>query len=991
MTGRIRDKYSNISKIAEEFGFEIVSERDVEEFQAYGVRLLHKKTGADLLLLKADDPNKTFGISFPTPPWDSSGVAHILEHTVLTGSKKYPLKDPFMELAKTSLKTFLNAMTYPDRTVYPVSSTNERDFFNLTGVYLDAVFFPLLDERSFQQEGWNYEIRAEDDPLRYGGVVYSEMKGVYDSPDRELYRRIDQSLFPDTAYGFCSGGYPEAIPSLTYERFVEFHQSYYHPSNSQTYFYGDAPIERELEIASEYFDNFEKKAIDGLIPAQNRIAKKVSASFPYGVKDEKESAQCYVTANWLCSPTNTVREELLRDVLEHVLAGHAGAPLRNALLSSGLGDKLVGGGFFRLREWPFVVGLRGVKRENTDKVIQLVDDTLQNFSDTMPSSELVEGALNSVEFSLSRMSSDADRGMRLYLSVLPGWMFGECPLTMLQWRKPFEELRAEEAKLPEVLSKMVASELLENPHKSEVILYPDETLLKEQEKTVQAELEKAKSELSGEEVKELIQKTVELEEFQRRVDPPESFQHFPKLTREDLNPDIQRFPFQESAVNGVGIYSSTTPTGGIRYTNLLCELGALSDQNWQYLPFLCRLLSGLGTTKRPYAQYAGDVSRFTGGVGASPTVFGAFGKEEIRALVSWGGECLPNQYDELLSLMVEPLEGLGFNDTQRAGEMLSEMRASLERGLMENGHSTALSRLQSYFDGIYSLSERLSGLGQLDSLRSLEKDFQSSSMDKVVSLLESTLKEVLSGANFGMQLIVQDEEELQELVSRNVERFREVLSLGQWTQDQASPFRREKSSPMKRAEGIFIPAQVNYVATGLKLFKDSSRYHGSMRVAERILSTEYLWKNVREEGGAYGAFASVSALTGTMTICSYRDPHVERTLSVYDGIADYFQKIEMTHDRLEQIIIGVIGSLDRPLSPSQIGHTAFVHHMTGNTEERRQKVRKEILSTTVEDLRNFGRLLAEQEENRVYCVVGSEAGIRASRLAKESDFVERSL
>lgn len=945
-------------------GFSLVREAQVSEVSGVVRLWRHDVTGAELLSVVNNDENKCFGVTFRTPPVDSTGVAHILEHSVLCGSEKYPVKEPFVELLKGSLQTFLNAFTFPDKTCYPVASANLQDFYNLIDVYLDAVFFPSITENCFRQEGWHIEADGVDGPFSYKGVVFNEMKGVYSSPDSVLAERSQQALFPDMTYGLDSGGNPEVIPRLTYRAFREFHASHYHPSNARFFFWGDDPEEARFARLDPYLSRFSARKVDSVVPLQPRLSVPRELEFAYAAGEEGDRG--HVAVNWLTCESGETEELLILEMLEHILLGLPGSPLRKALIESGLGEDLTGSGLETdLRQTFFSVGLRSIVPGTAGDVEMLIMETLAGLAEEGVPAAAVEAAVNSVEFDLRENNSGRfPRGLAAMIRSLATWLYDGDPMAPLAWEKPLADVKGRLAAGEKVFEQAIRRWFLENEHRATVILTPDSGLAARTEAEEAARLERIVSALTPEDRKELVAETRTLREAQQASDSPEALASIPSLTLADLPRENAQIPV--AVVRGEDVVTLTheLDTSGILYAEALFPLDAVPDELLPLVPLFGRSLTEMGTTRRNFVELGTLLASKTGGLEASPMISTVRETREPVVRLCLGGKATADKVDDLFGLMAEVLNETDFDNRQRFTQMVLEERARLEQSLIPTGHGTVMSRLRASFCKAGQISERMGGITYLEAVRALAErvaeDWPSVRADL----------EILRGLVLNRPGLVLNLTADAGLLAR-AERAAAALAKS-LPSAFSVPVTRE-GLILPAGEALVVPAQVNYVGKGCNIFDLGYVWNGSAHVIARHLRMGWLWDQVRVQGGAYGAFCALDRMSGTLTQVSYRDPNVEKTLAAYDGSADYLRSLELSERDLTLAIVGAIGDLDAYLLPDAKGAASLARYLADDREDLRQKMREEILSTTRRDFADFAEVMAEAARNGKVCALGGSA------------------
>ena len=964
-------------------GFTLARQQYVAEYGA-DVRLYtHDKTGAEVISVVAPDENKTFGAVLRTPVADSKGVPHILEHSVLCGSRKYPIKEPFVELMKGSLNTFLNAFTYPDRTCYPVASANLADFYNLVDVYLDAVLHPrcVSDERTFAQEGWHYECDdAASGDVSLKGVVFNEMKGVYSSPDSVNGRVVQSALFPDTPYAADSGGDPATIPDLTFAEFQAFHARYYHPSNARFWFYGDDPADERLRILAAYLDEFDARPVDSDVVTQPlwSAPRRIVEQYAAGDGEDGDGAAAsgasepkrYVSVNWVLAPDALdVQAELELSFLDYLLLGTSAAPLRKALNDSGLGESLIGGGLQdELRQPIFSVGLKGVAAGDPDAVESLILSTLTTLAkDGFPDSA-VEAAVNTIEFSLRENNTGSfPRGLSLMLRAAPAWLYGRDPLRPLQWSDDLAAFKARLAAGDDVFRPLIKQYLLQNNHRATVVLEPDASLGAAQEGAERARLDAAKAALD---LVAVQAETVALKERQETPDSPEALACVPSLALADIPRAAPDVPTDLTDLpGGATLLTHDLFTNDVLYVEALLPLAGVPARLLPLVPLFCRCLTQMGTATETFVQLTDRIGRKTGGVSVSPLVSDVRGKPATpAAFVVISGKATTSNADDLLSLFADILTTARLDDRDRFKQMVLETKAGLEAGVVGAGHRFAARRLDAQRSVAGWAQEVMGGLSYLDFIRDLAVRVDGE-WDAVVADLEAVRRAVLS-CRGAIVNATADAAALQGAAPA-VDALLASLPAGA----AAGACDWPAGLLPATSQALTVPTQVNYVGKAANLYTDAGyTLTGSSYVANKLLSTSWLWDRVRVSGGAYGGFSDFDTHSGMFAFLSYRDPNLVSTLDVYDGAADFLRTLDIDRDALTKAIIGTVGDIDGYQLPDAKGYTALMRHVLGVTREDRQARRDEVLGTTLADVRAFGDAVAcvATDAARVVAVTSAE-------------------
>ncbi|WP_462324032.1 insulinase family protein [Desulfoplanes sp.] len=947
-------------------GFVLKEERHIEEIAAVAYIYEHEKTGARVLSIVNDDENKVFGITFRTPPKDSTGVAHILEHSVLCGSRKYPVKEPFVELLKGSLQTFLNAMTFPDKTCYPVASQNVQDFYNLVDVYLDAVLYPRITPEIFEQEGWHYELENPDDPLAYKGVVFNEMKGVYSSPDSLLGEYSQHAVFPDTLYGLESGGHPEHIPELTYGAFKEFHSTYYHPSNAWIYFYGDDDPEKRLEILAEYLDDFSAKEVASSIPLQPVKKGGGVLCYPFAAGEGQDKGM--TTLNWLLCETTDARENLTLRILEYILVGMSGSPLRKALIDSGLGEDMAGGGLEdELRQLTFSAGLKGIDPKDAPRIRGIIMATLESIRDQGIGEDLIEAGLNTIEFALRENNTGAyPRGLLVMLRSLSTWLHDGDPLSAVCFEPVLGEIKEALGRGERVFEDLITVHLLDNPHMVQVVLEPDKELGGVIEAKEAKRLAKVKDKMTPEEIREVVSRTSRLKELQSAPDAPEDLATIPCLTRGELDPTVKTVPLAEEEIQGTPVLFHDLETSGIVYLDLALDLHNMVQKYLPYVPLFGRALFEMGTDTQDYVAFGRRIRRKTGGMGASPFTASVLEQRDGLCKLMLRGKAMAANFQELMDIARDALLRVNLDDKDRFRQIVTEEKAGLERALIPSGHVLATLRVRSRFNEADWAQEQMGGVSYLFFLR-----FLLDKIDTDWEVVRRSLQEIRFALvdRASMVVNVTTTASIWEGNRSVVRGFLGTMPERGLSKNTWLPVCSQDN------EGMTMPARVNYVAKGMDLYAGGYTYHGSVNVITRYLRTSWLWEQIRVLGGAYGGFCGFDRQSGLMTFGSYRDPNILSTLEAFDKCSDFLASAPLDQAEIEKGVIGAVGGMDQYLFPDAKGFTSMIRYLSGVSDGDRQVIRDQILATEKEDFRRFGQVLGKSLSRGFVSVLGSEEGI----------------
>lgn len=953
--------------------YEILDEHRVEDVQSDGFILRHKKSGARIAILSNNDDNKVFYIGFRTPPEDETGVPHIIEHTTLCGSKKFPVKDPFIELAKGSLNTFLNAMTYPDKTVYPVASCNDQDFKNLMDVYLDAVFNPNITkyEEIFKQEGWHYELTGKDDELKINGVVYNEMKGAYSSPDEVLSSQIYRSLFPDNTYSKDSGGNPEYIPKLTYEAYLDFYHKYYHPSNSYIYLYGDMDVVERLEwLDKEYLSLYDYKKVNSEInkqPAFDEI-KNVEAEYSITMDDSQEN-KTYLSYNRVVG--DSLDEMLYQafDVLDYALVSSPGAPVKQALIDAGIGDDVYGSYDAGILQPVFSFVAKNANASQADEFESIIENTLKEVVKTGINKEALLAGINSSEFKFREADfGQFPKGLLFGLNCLDSWLFDDMkPFIHLECLGTFAKLR--KAVDTDYFEKLIQEYLLDNTHGSSVTVKPKRGLGNEREEALAKELSDYKASLSDEEIDKLIEETEHLKKYQEEPSSDEDLRKLPMLTRADMKKNAMPFSNIEDELLDVKVVRHDIESNGIDYISFLFDAGDFAQSELGYLGFFTNALGLVSTEKYSYTDLANATNIYTGGISTGTAshpgikdrnnfVF----KFEVKLKV------LEKNLDKALELMEQMLLASDFTDTKRLGEIVAQIKARLQANLSSSGHLVAAMRSMSSFSRYALYQDELKGIAFYRSICRIEKEL-SESPKSVSDKLAAIAKKLFARNRMLISFTGNNE------AYGNAKPSLEKVIAGF---DKMSAVGNQAEVHFNTAKEAFIDAsQIQYVAKTGDFICEGYEYTGALRLLRIILSYDYLWINVRVKGGAYGCM-NTFLRSGESYFVSYRDPNLSDTLDVYDRIPEYIKNFSPDERDMTKYIIGTFSALDTPMNPEAKGSRSLSAYLEGITYEQIQKERNEILNAQPEDIRRLADLVEAVLKKDSICVIGNENMIKES-------------
>ncbi len=954
--------------------YTVISKQRIEELKSDGWLLKHNKTGARVALLSNDDENKVFYIGFRTPPKDSTGVAHIIEHTVLCGSEKYPIKDPFIELAKGSLNTFLNAMTYPDKTVYPVASCNDKDFKNLMDVYLDAVFHPNIyrEEKIFRQEGWHYEMENAGDDLTINGVVYNEMKGAFSSPDDVLYREIMNSLYPHTSYAVESGGDPDVIPELTYEDFLAFHQRYYHPSNSYIYLYGDMDMEERLAyLDREYLSKYDALAVDSALATEPPFGQCVLVEKEYSIMEsEPEEGNTYLSYNV------SLGENLDREVsvgfqaLADAVVGAPGAPVRKALLDAGIGTDI--NSFYEadVKQPYFSIVAKNAEGEQREAFVSIIEETLKSLSEDGVEKKALRAALNHDEFKYREADYGSyPKGLMYGLQMFETWLYDDKkPFDYLELGETYKTLKKEVDS--SFYEEMIRIRLLKNTHKSVVVVRPVKGLTGKRDKALAKKLAAKKAAMTQEEIARIVEETEALAAYQEAPDREEDLKKIPLLAREDIGKKARPYCNEELHAGDTALLYHDIYTNGIGYLRFLFDLRQVPEELFPYVGLLQVMLGLVDTEKRSYSELYNEIHLQTGGIVPAVNVYtNADDLSKYKLTFELKVKTLYENLPKAFELAGEILTESVYTDAKRLFELVAENRSGKQAQMMDAGHSLAAGQALSYLSKQAYLMDQVNGLAFYRLLEGLEKDFEGKK-EELSDNMERLVRYIFRPENLMVDFTA--ERNGLEGLEKLIEGLKAKLYSGSV---EGKPY---VPRPVKKNEGLMSSAQIQYVCRAGNYADKGLSYTGALRVLKVVMSYEYLWMQVRVKGGAYGCMCQFGK-TGESYFVSYRDPNLEKTIEVYEKAADFVAGFDADERTMTQYIIGAVSALDMPLTPAAWGTYSLAGYMTGLAFEKVQKERDELLSADAETIRKLAAHIRAFMEDDCLCVVGNEDRIKAQK------------
>lgn len=954
-------------------GFRVNSMSHIEEVNSDAYLMEHVKSGARLMYLDNDDDNKVFYICFRTTPDNSKGTPHIMEHSTLCGSRKYPLKEPFVELAKGSLNTFLNAITWPDKTMYPIASRNDVDFHNLMDVYLDAVFYPncLKNPQILMQEGWHYELENKDAPLTYNGVVYNEMKGALSSPEAIMEDRAMEKLFPDTTYSVESGGDPEVIPTLSFREFTEFHRRFYHPSNSYIYLYGDMDIEKTLDyLDREYLSAFDRRNVDSMVKTQAPFSKRVSLTAPYGIAENEGTEGKAIHALYTAFNDHmSTMDSLAFRILNYVLIDMDGAPLKQAVLDAGLGSDLSGSYGDSYKQPVWIVEATGSEVDKQAAFADVVDSTLRSIALKGIDKDMLEAALNRTEFT-ARENDYQGRPKGLFYGVraMDMWLYDRNPMDALRYIDDMNRLR--ENLKTNYFENLLLRYVIKNTHQVLITMKPEKGLTEKMNRETAEKLASFKSSLSDEQLDKIMASTKALKERQASGETEEALKTIPLLSRKDLKRPVEEEVLEKENVSGVDHFHFQVHTNGITYVNFYFTLGNLKEEDIPYAILLSSLLRSLSTTKHSYTELARLSNAYTGGMSFALNGYGKVNDtSSYLPALTIRAKALTSKTDKLMDLLGEVINHTLFTDTKRLKELILQEKSEWDMSAFSRGHTLVMTRLTSYFSKGGEFAEQ-SGLSYYYFLADLVKHFDENK-DALEEKLAAISKKIFTRNGLFFETIGEEEEK--KAVLANLPLVLDDMEEGEKAEPHVYSF-----PPESRNEAFLTSGKVQYVAKGGNFKSHGFAYTGALRVMETILRYEYLWKKIRVLGGAYGAFTQFLR-DGTAILCSYRDPNLSETIKAYEELPAYLENLTLSDREMTKYVIGTMAADEIQLTPSMKGERAMVHYLSGNTRESRMKIRDEIINCQVEDIRKLAPLVDSVMKDPYICVMGSEDKIQKDK------------
>ncbi len=960
-------------KVEELKSYEILEKRKIADLNSDSYLLRHKKTGARIAVLSNDDDNKVFSVGFRTPPTNSTGVAHIIEHSVLCGSEQFPVKDPFIELAKGSLNTFLNAMTFPDKTLYPVASCNDKDFQNLMHVYLDAVFYPNIyrEKKIFEQEGWHYELEDREAPLTMNGVVYNEMKGAFSSPDGVLQREIMNSLYPDTTYGKESGGDPQVIPKLSYEEFLDFHKRFYHPSNSYIYLYGNMDVAEKLDfIDKEYLSAFENRPVDSEIRDQKPFGevRRVVKEYPIG-DDEKEEENAYFSYNMSIADSLDRELYIAFQMIDYALCSAPGAPLKQVLTNKGIGTEIFSSFENGIKQPYFSIVAKNANENQEKEFVDTIEEVLKEIVKNKFDKKSLLAALNYFEFKYREADFGSyPKGLMYGIQAMDSWLYDESkPFLHVEANATYDALRkkVESGYFEELVEKY----LLNNPHKSILLLSPKKGLTAKQEKELAESLKAYKDSLSLDELDAIISETKALKEYQDAEDSEENLKKIPLLSVTDLKKEANKMVNEVRKIDDTDFLYHDLFTNGICYLRFIFSMDKVQADVFPYVGILRSLLGLVNTDNYGYADLFNEINIVTGGMNALTNVYGSMVDENRKKLtLEIKTKVLENNLEKAIDLIREVVMTSDFTDKKRLKEILAEGKSRMQGQMIAAAHGVAMNRALSYVSPIAAINETLSGVDFYRLLENTDAQFDTEA-DNLVSKLQELSKMIFRPENLMVDLVGSNA--MAEKLTDMVQAFKKKLYTDEVREGSFVPTLK------KQNEGFKTPGQIQYVCRAGNFKHKGMVYTGALKVLRVMMGYDYLWNQIRVKGGAYGCMCNFGK-SGDCYFVSYRDPNLENTVDVYEKAASYIAAFEADERTMTQFIIGAVSDLDIPMNPAAKGLYSLSGYMTDMTDADIQKERDELLSCTALELQKTAEQIRAFMEEECFCVVGNAQKIEGA-------------
>lgn len=947
--------------------YKLIEEKYIDEVASNCKVYTHIKTGARVLTLENNDDNKAFGIGFRTPPERGNGVCHIVEHCVLSGSRKFKTKEPFMDLIKSSLQTFLNAMTFPDKTIYPVSSRNEKDFYNLMDVYLDAVFHPAIyeEEKIFLQEGWHYELKDKEDDLKYNGVVYNEMKGVYSASENLVSDAMVFALHEDSSYGVDSGGDPKLIPSLSYEEFKDYHKKYYHPSNSYIYLYGNQNMEEALEfIDKNYLQDFDKAEINSEIILNDEIKKTKDVEITFSAsKEEMKDKIDYLSKGWTLGYADSKLDVFMRDFLAELLIDAQGGPLKKAIFDAGLAEDVYAETSSSL-PLDLSIVLKNTEADKKDEFLKLLRESLEKLVKEGIDKDLLEATLNKFEF-IFREGGGTQKAIIYYIRALNSWLYDQSPLDALYYNDVLSEVKE---KLNDgFVENYIKEKLLDNEYSVNLIARPELNKNHREEEELKKELQELKAKMSDEEIQEIVKKSRDLEEYQNEEDSQENKDTIPSLELSDIDEKVTEYPVEEDKLGDVVYLKTHQETNGIVYTTLSHDISFIEKEEMETMSLLLSLIGLIDTKNYTYEELNNEIYKATGGISFNPSVYvDTKDKEKYVLRMNIKMKSTADKLGRGLEIIDEIMNNSLFDSKKRIKELLNILKSRIESTMLQNGHQFIISILKSYYSRVAEIQSHIGGLYYYDFMRDLVENFEEKWED-----FEKESEKIYEKLFVRDNLIISTAGNLEDLnkIKPELEKYIESLEV---KNIKPADYEFERNN---KNEGLYTTSNVVYVSKGYDLEDLGLKYRGDLTVLANILNSSYLHNEIRAKGGAYGGGITIGR-SGDMATYSYRDPNLKNTVKVYDSIGSFVENVRMSDEDLKNFIIGSMNSFDPLLSPEQVGGINLSRFITGLKVEDLEKSKKEALETNLERLNSYGKIFDEAMKKNYLAAFGSENIIR---------------
>lgn len=947
--------------------YKLIEEKYIDEVASNCKVYTHIKTGARVLTLENNDDNKAFGIGFRTPPERGNGVCHIVEHCVLSGSRKFKTKEPFMDLIKSSLQTFLNAMTFPDKTIYPVSSRNEKDFYNLMDVYLDAVFHPAIyeEEKIFLQEGWHYELKDKEDDLKYNGVVYNEMKGVYSASENLVSDAMVFALHEDSSYGVDSGGDPKLIPSLSYKEFKDYHKKYYHPSNSYIYLYGNQNMEEALDfIDKNYLQDFDKAEINSEIILNDEIKKTKDVEITFSAsKEEMKDKIDYLSKGWTLGYADSKMDVFMRDFLAELLIDAQGGPLKKAIFDAGLAEDVYSETSSSL-PLDLSIVLKNTEADKKDEFLKLLRESLEKLVEEGIDKDLLEATLNKFEF-IFREGGGTQKAIIYYIRALNSWLYDQSPLDALYYNDVLSEVKE---KLNDgFVENYIKEKLLDNEYSVNLVARPELNKNHREEEELKKELQELKAKMSDEEIQEIVKKSRDLEEYQNQEDSQENKDTIPSLELSDIDEKVTEYPVEEDKLGDVVYLKTHQETNGIVYTTLSHDISFIEKEEMETMSLLLSLIGLIDTKNYTYEELNNEIYKATGGISFNPSVYvDAKDKEKYVLRMNIKMKSTADKLGRGLEIIDEIMNNSLLDSKKRIKELLNILKSRIESTMLQNGHQFIISILKSYYSRVADIQSHIGGLNYYDFMRDLVENFEEKWED-----FERQSEKIYDKLFVRDNLIISTAGNLEDLNKIKPELEKHIKSL-EVKNIKPADYEFERNN---KNEGLYTTSNVVYVSKGYNLEDLGLKYMGDLTVLANILNSSYLHNEIRAKGGAYGGGITIGR-SGDMATYSYRDPNLKNTVKVYDSIGSFVENVKMSDEDLKDFIIGSMNSFDPLLSPEQVGDINLSRFITGLKVEDLEKSKKEALETNLEKLNSYGKIFDEAMKKNYLAAFGSENIIR---------------